>query len=176
MGGWSRRDSLGLGLSGLGSLLWAGAAKAAAGVQLVVLVRHAEKGEGDDPGLAPQGELRARNLAHVLRSIGVGAVFSTDTRRTRATAEPTANAAGLQVAVYKAEDAAGVAERVRNLGVPTLIVGHSNTLRTFTQAFGAGDIGDLAHEEYDRLELLFIVDAVAHRFTLRQTPLEPGSP
>ncbi len=173
MGGWSRRDSLGLGLAGLGSLLLAGNAQASEGAQLVVLVRHAEKGAGEDPPLTKEGEWRAQALSQVLRSVGIGAVFSTDTRRTRATAEPTAKLGGVQVALYAPNDAAAVAERVRNLGLPTLIVGHSNTLRTLSQTFGGGDMGDLEHGEYDRLELLILVGAAAHRFSLRQAAVGP---
>ncbi|MCG8457650.1 MAG: histidine phosphatase family protein, partial [Holophagales bacterium] len=65
------------------------------------LVRHAEK-ERDgtrDPALTEEGQRRARKLVHALGSAGLQAIYATPWRRTRATAEPLAQALGLEVRI-----------------------------------------------------------------------------
>jgi broad specificity phosphatase PhoE len=98
----------------------------------IIVVRHAEKqADGDDPVLAPAGQVRAQRLADALRAQPLDAVYATRYRRALETAAPTARAHGLEVRQY---DAAGtatdLAARLRR-DHPTgtvLVVGHSNTV------------------------------------------------
>jgi len=73
----------------------------------VILVRHAEKAgdEGDVP-LTDAGRQRAALLADMLGESGVDAVYSTHWKRNTQTAAPLARAAGLDVTVLRADDAA----------------------------------------------------------------------
>ena len=65
------------------------------------LVRHAEKElEGDDPALSKAGYERADRLAAILSTVKFEAIYSSDTRRTRDTAAPTANAANMDIKIY----------------------------------------------------------------------------
>ncbi|MBB4078192.1 broad specificity phosphatase PhoE [Lewinella aquimaris] len=98
-------------------------------VTTFILVRHAEKGFGDDPNLTPQGQERAQRLSEMLSTEAIDRVYTTDTKRTRQTAQPTADAHGLKVNFYKTEDLPSFASRVRraHVGETVLIVGHSNT-------------------------------------------------
>lgn len=108
-------------------------------------VRHAEKqvlaGERD-PELTPQGVQRTEALADKMSSIKLSAVFSTDYRRTRNTARPTAQRQNLDIQLY---DAGKSSEFVTTLlqQAPTghyLIVGHSNTLPAMLRAAGVKEL------------------------------------
>ena len=98
-------------------------------VSTFILVRHAEKGDGDDPDLTPEGAARAERLRDRLAQEHVTKIYSTDTRRTRQTAAPTAEEAGLEVMVYSPDDLDGFARSLKqqSSGETVLIVGHSNT-------------------------------------------------
>lgn len=121
----------------------------------VVLVRHAEKDAGPDPQLLPTGAARAEALAAALRDAPLQAVYSTDTRRTRATAAPTAAGHGLPVTTYAPESSAELAAKLRATGGAYLIVGHSDTVPAFVATLGAGAAPPIHHEEYDRFTLVF---------------------
>src|SRR5690606_31362275 len=67
-----------------------------------VVVRHAERAEDDprDPNLSAAGNARAAALAEALRDAPLVATYATEYRRTRQTAQPTADAHGLPVEAY----------------------------------------------------------------------------
>ncbi len=95
----------------------------------VILVRHAEKDYGDDPILTPEGTERARRLAEMLAKTELTAVYSSDTRRTRLTAAPTAEDHDLHTRIYDVHELGAFAHRLRQMhrGETVLVVGHSNT-------------------------------------------------
>ena len=72
----------------------------------MIFVRHAEKAliPVDDPGLSPEGQLRAAELARQLVDAdvvaGIDAIYSTPYRRTVETAQPIADALGLPINTY----------------------------------------------------------------------------
>ncbi|HEX6306946.1 MAG TPA: histidine phosphatase family protein [Longimicrobiales bacterium] len=125
----------------------------------VVLVRHAEKvDDSADPELSAAGNARAVALADVLADGGVSAILTTQYRRTRMTATPTAERSGVAVEVVAASGsghAAAVAVRVRELanGGTILVVGHSNTVPAIIRALGGPDV-QIAGEEYYHLFVL----------------------
>ena len=129
---------------------------------LIVLVRHAEKSaESRDPGLTPIGEQRAEDLARALTGARLTAIYTTQYRRTRLTAEPIARAQGLTPIVIAASgdlraDAAAVAAAINALpaGSAALVVGHSNTLGPIVAALGGPALPDLCDDEYSTLFLL----------------------
>ena len=98
------------------------------------LVRHAEKQGGDDPALTTEGGQRAVDLADRLEEAGIEKIWSSDFRRTRATAEPLAKRLGLDVVIYDANDLASLAEGLKSDGVTALVVGHSNTTHCLIQS------------------------------------------
>ena len=95
----------------------------------IYLVRHAEKGEGEDPPLIAEGAERARQLSELLADESLDAVYSTDTRRTRETAAPSAEHHGREIELYNPDDLEGFAAELlqRHGGQTILVVGHSNT-------------------------------------------------
>ena len=122
----------------------------------VYLVRHAEKtAEPDDPELTPEGAERAQTLADLLEDEPIEAIWSTDTRRTQATAAPLAGRLGIEVQSYDASDLAGFATQIESAGETALIVGHSNTTPELSAELG-GKAGSAIDEtrEYDRLYVL----------------------
>jgi len=129
------------------------------GFTTVYVVRHAEaEHAGDDPGLTDVGVARAEALASLLRSADLDAVYSSPTQRTMQTAAPTALVHELDVSPYPPKDAEGLAERIArdHVGQTLLVVGHSNTVPMIVQAFGAGTIDDIAHDEHDNLYVVTI--------------------
>jgi len=123
----------------------------------IYLVRHAEKDPTPglaDPGLTPAGEARAQLLAQRLARRKPAALFTTDTRRTRATLAPLARATGLTPEVYSAKESAALAERLRQqyAGKTVVVVGHSNTLLPLLAALGAAPLpSEIRDEEYNYL-------------------------
>ena len=131
---------------------------AATGVTTVYLVRHAEKKlDNEDPDLTEAGQQRAQALAHALRSERLDAIFSTETRRTRQTAAPAAEARGLKVRLYGKEDITRVIMHVRRAPGRYLVIGHSNTVPDLVSRLG-GEPGAAIDEasEFDRLYVLVL--------------------
>lgn len=125
---------------------------AASASPIVYLVRHAEKMKGDDPSLTEQGRLRAEALADTLEDEDIQLIFSTNYARTLETAAPLAARRGLEIILYDPGDLPGFADTLRQVTVPTLVVGHSNTTPDLVTLLG-GDGGKPIIEatEYDRL-------------------------
>lgn len=120
-----------------------------------VIVRHAEKvlDGSDDPALTVAGGARAQAIAGWLADSDVVAVYSTDTRRTRQTAMPTAQAHGLEVTAYDGkEPAAALATRLRSAHPrgTVLVVGHSNTAPGIASALCGCEVEPMDEDEYDR--------------------------
>lgn len=116
----------------------------------VFLVRHAEKASGDNPGLTPEGQVRARQLANLLDAVSLDAVFSTKFRRTELTADPVAAAKGLPITDYDPSDLPAFAKMLQKeyQGKTVLVVGHSNTTPTLA---GLLD-GTLSYPPFDEAE------------------------
>ena len=121
------------------------------------LVRHAERadagrgGAGSDPELSAAGLARADALAVTLKDAGITAIFATEYKRTRQTAEPLAKALGLTVTVVPAKDVAGLVERIGKSSGPVLVVGHSNTVPDVIKALGVDTPVQIADADYDNL-------------------------
>jgi broad specificity phosphatase PhoE len=125
---------------------------AAAEPSAIYLVRHGEKAAvGQDPGLTPQGQARAQNIAAILHRAGITAIFSTPTARTQQTAAPLARQLGLTVQLYDPRLPKALVEKVRALNGAVLVVGHSNTLPELVKLFGGAPGSDILDDEFDRL-------------------------
>jgi 2,3-bisphosphoglycerate-dependent phosphoglycerate mutase len=135
-----------------------------AGTTTFLLVRHAEKEQGDDPALTAAGTARAEELARVVADLGVDAIYSTRYKRTQETARPTAKATGIDVqldAIRPADLAAYYAEFTQDLierhaGKRVLLVGHSNTVPMIIEALGAAGAPSLGENDYDDLFVVIV--------------------
>ncbi|MEM9181015.1 MAG: histidine phosphatase family protein [Pseudomonadota bacterium] len=151
-----------------------------AAVHEIYLVRHAEKQLGNDPSLTPAGQTRAETLAEILSDKGLTQIYSTDYKRTLATAAPIAARTGLEIELYDASDLAAFANTLRATEGVHLVVGHSNTTPPLVQALG-GDPGSDIDEasEYDRLYIVTIqpdtVSSRIDRYGVRYEREESGA-
>lgn len=118
----------------------------------IYIVRHAEKQlVGNDPELAYVGGVRAQKLAQILEDQEIRHIFSTDYKRTRLTAVPTANDAGLEIQTYDPKNHDQLVKQLRSLEGNILVVGHSNTVSQLANYFvgGSEKFDDLTDLEYD---------------------------
>lgn len=104
--------------------------------QTYYIVRHAEKAVVDgnpnmtanDPPLTEAGVARAMALKALLKDEKIGYIFSTNTLRTRSTAEPLSRHIDVPVEIYNPRPDASFIQKLRSLDKNVLIVGHSNTI------------------------------------------------
>src|SRR6476469_6654694 len=97
------------------------------------IVRHAEKAAQEvnmtsDVPLTEKGKQRAEALKDVLKGKKIGYVFSTNTVRTKSTAQPTADEFHLQIEIYGPRPDSAFIQLFRSKRKNTLVVGHSNTV------------------------------------------------
>ena len=124
-----------------------------------LLVRHAEKLGGSDPGLTADGQARANALADVLADADVDLIVSSQFRRTRDTAAPLAARLGMEVETRALDgnDAAGSSAAIAldlattHAGQTILMVGHSNTIPHIASALTGIPMDDLDERDYDNL-------------------------
>ena len=103
-----------------------------------IIVRHAEKDTtlanaklmASDPPLNSIGETRALSLADKLKEYKINQIYSSNYKRTKATASPIAKAQNLNIAIYDPRNLDAFATQLlssENTGKTILIVGHSNS-------------------------------------------------
>jgi broad specificity phosphatase PhoE len=137
------------------ALAIAGSAQA----QTVVIVRHAEKGEGSDPDLTAAGQARAQALAESVK--GVTRVLATPTKRTTQTAAPTAGGVTVETVAFEGGTAAHIARvaaEARKAGPKdlVLVVGHSNTVPEIARALGDAVARPLTDCDYDSMTVIYL--------------------
>ena len=119
-----------------------------------VVVRHAEKRVDDavDSPLSEMGHARAQRLASLLGGEPLVAVYATQFRRTRETAEPVARSHGIQITSYDAAVAAGSLATQLRADHPrgtVLVVGHSNTVADIVSALSGQTVEPLTEAQFD---------------------------
>ena len=132
----------------------------------IYLVRHAEKQsiQGKDPSLTAKGEQRAKNLASVLKSVNLSAVYSTPYKRTIETGTPTAKSKNLVIVQgYKPAEEFAHELLSNHQGESILVVGHSNTTPELIKALGVETTITIEHHQYGDL---FIVEIDNSRIKL----------
>jgi phosphohistidine phosphatase SixA len=125
---------------------------------IVYLVRHAEKvDQSEDPNLSEAGKERSLELSKVLKDVALVQIFSTNYKRTKETANPTAESKKITVELYDPSKLEDFAKKLKDLGGKHLVVGHSNTTPELVKLLG-GEPGTAIDEatEYDRLYILTI--------------------
>ncbi len=125
----------------------------------IFLVRHAEKEAGDDvdakdPGLSDAGRARAESLALILKDARLTAIYVTEFKRTRQTASPIAQAAGVEVTTVQGKEIDALVAKLKEHEGNALIVGHSNTLPEIIKALGVSVSVPVKEDDYDNLFVL----------------------
>jgi 2,3-bisphosphoglycerate-dependent phosphoglycerate mutase len=138
------------------------------------VVRHAEKEASatadmmtTDAPLSAAGAERALALRDQLKDAGIGAIYSTATNRTTATARPLSAATGVAIQLYDAQNPLFIKQLVRHRGAPVLVVGHSNTVDDIVNTLtGKNLLQDLPETQYGDL---FIVRLKGKKAELEQS-------
>ena len=123
----------------------------------IVVVRHADKiDDSDDAVLSPTGEAQAKRLAHVLKDLGISAIYTTQFKRTIQTATPLADLLKIKLLAYEQTDVNAVATEIRRKHPKevVMVVGHRSTVPKILKQFGASEPVALGSSEYDSLFIL----------------------
>lgn len=136
------------------------------------IVRHAEKataspGMSSDVALSDAGQQRAAALKEALKDKKIDEVFSTNTIRTKSTAQPTADHFGKTITVYGPRPDSAFIQLLKSKHRNILVVGHSNTIDDIVNGlYGKKAVpGDLPETEYDNL---FIIKVKGKKVSFRQ--------
>ena len=145
------------------------------GTTTIIVVRHAERPAGVDT-LDATGFARADDLAGVCRSAGIGAIYHSNTVRTRLTAAPAARLLGITPVEYPATDFDTLIGDIftKHCGGTVLVVGHSNTVGRIIAAAGGPSMPDLADDEFDNLFVLQVRGDAADLLHLHYGSRAPG--
>lgn len=131
----------------------------------VYLLRHFEKSSSStqpkDPELTEKGAARAERLATFLQDKNITHIFSSNYRRTRQTAAPSAEKLGLDVALYDPSKLPAFANQLLAL-LPEqkgsiVVVGHSNTTGPLLTLLG-GPHRTLSEADYGDVFFLDLSD------------------
>lgn len=144
----------------------------------IYVVRHAEKapqapGGSSDVQLSAAGLKRAQDLKQVMESKGIKSVYSTNTIRTKTTAQPTSDHFGLLIETYNPRPDSAFITLLRSKKSPVLVVGHSNTIDDIANMLAGSKVvaGDLPETQFDHL---YILKKKGKKFTF--TDLHYGVP
>jgi broad specificity phosphatase PhoE len=108
-----------------------------------------------DVPLSEQGKQRAMALKDLLLTQKIKHIFSTDYKRTMATAQPLAAASGIPILPYQATDTLFVGRLKRITAGNVLVVGHSNTVDDLVNGLtGKSDLQDLQDSQYGDLFII----------------------
>ena len=127
---------------------------------VVVIVRHAEKAVigGNDPDLSSAGRARAEALARILKDSGITAIFTSEFKRTRETAAPTATSAHVSPTVVAAKDTDALLAKLHQLNGNALVVGHGDTIPNIIKALGINSTISIPDEDYSELLIVTLGD------------------
>lgn len=140
---------------------------------VVIVVRHAERAAepASDPALSAEGRARAQALPDAVGAAPVAAIYTTQFRRTRETAEPLAVRAGVPVTPRPAsgENLATHADDLArhilatHAGQTVVVVGHSNTVPALVAALSGAPAPPLTEADYGDLFRIVIPPSGAAR-------------
>jgi phosphohistidine phosphatase SixA len=137
----------------------------------VFLVRHAEKEDEpkQDPPLKKEGVARSQELARILSTAGIKAIYTSQFLRTKQTAEPLAAKTGVSVTVLTlkpnpsnlrliAEES--TAELVNKIlqrpGDSALVIGHSNWIPDVIKMLGGDVVPTIDEQKFDDLFIVTV--------------------
>ncbi len=128
---------------------------------VIFLVRHAERAAvsghvPSDTGLSREGKERAEDLARALKDAQITAIYTTEYKRTRETAEPLAQSLGIRPEIVQSDDFRTLIAKLKALRGNALVVGHSNTLPQIINELGVTSRVTVAETEHDNLFMVVL--------------------
>jgi broad specificity phosphatase PhoE len=142
-------------------------------VTTVFLIRHAERAEEprQDPPLTEKGAARSQELARLLSTAGIKAIYTSQFARTKLTAEPLAKQLGVTPTALTLKTSQAnprmIAEEstketvdkiLSHNGGSVLVVGHSNSIPDVIKMLGGDVTPTIDEKKYDNL---FVVTVYA---------------
>lgn len=125
------------------------------------VVRHAEKAAAgpnmsSDVALSEDGQKRAQKLRDLLKNAKITEIFSTNTIRTKTTAQPTADYFKKDIQIYGPRPDSAFIQLIKSKKKNVLIVGHSNTIDDIANGLsGEKKVpGDLDDSNYNSLFII----------------------
>ena len=132
------------------------------------VMRHLQKGTGQDPPLTEEGRANARRLIGMFAADPPRVIYVSEWRRTRETAAPLAARLRVKVRRYRAGDTPGLIARVLAERGPVLIVGHSDTVPEIVARLGGERPAPLAETDFG--DVWHVWGAPPRTVRLRVTP------
>ena len=133
------------------------------------IVRHAEKATitmTSDVPLSDMGQQRAVALKNELNDKKIRHIFSTNTIRTKSTAQPLSEILGISIQTYDAKDTTFIS-RLKDINKNVLIVGHSNTVDNLINGLtGKNLLQDLPESQYGDL---FIIKKKGRKYSFEKS-------
>lgn len=129
-------------------------------VTKIFIVRHAEKGTGNDPELTAEGNVRAGDLMRRLKNEGIQKIYVSRTHRSQQTADSMRIQLKIDTAYYTADTLCDnlVDAIIENgdFGKTILIIAHSNTIPQIIRKFGVSDYphGNIPDSDHDQLFII----------------------
>jgi phosphohistidine phosphatase SixA len=128
---------------------------------VIFLVRHAERAAvsghvPSDTGLSRQGKARAQDLAQALKDAQITAIYTSEYKRTKETAEPLAQSLGIRPEVVQSDDFRTLTAKLKALRGNALVVGHSNTIPQIINALGVPSRVTVTETEHDNLFMVVL--------------------
>lgn len=146
----------------------------------IFIVRHAEKGAGNNPLLTDDGNKRAGDLMRKLQHEGIAKIYVSNTRR----AENTGDSMRIQLKIDTVHYIADtLCDKLVNaimqhsdFGKTILIIAHSNTIPQIIRKFGVKDYpyGDIPDNEFDNIFLITYKNEKA-RLKIMKYGAKPGA-
>lgn len=138
---------------------------------VVFLVRHAEK-EAEpkqDPPLTKEGVARSQELARILSTAGIKAIYTSQFIRTKQTAEPLTARTGVSVTaltlkpnpsnlrLIAEESTAEVVNKIlQRPGDNALVIGHSNWIPDVIKMLGGNVVPTIDEQKFDDLFIVTV--------------------
>jgi phosphohistidine phosphatase SixA len=137
----------------------------------VFLVRHAEKEDEpkQDPPLKKEGVTRSQDLARILGTANIKAIYTSQFVRTKQTAEPLTAKTGVSVTALTLkpnpanlrliadESTAEVVNKIlQRPGDSALVIGHSNWLPDVIKALGGDVVPTIDEQKFDDLFIVTV--------------------
>lgn len=134
------------------------------------IVRHAEKESAvmsnPDVPLSTAGKERAEALKLKLANKNINQIFSTNTLRTKSTAQPLSDAINIPIQTYDPRDTVFINNIKLNSKGNVLIIGHSNTVDDIVNRFlMRQELTDLPESQYGDL---FIVKRKGKKYSFEK--------
>lgn len=135
----------------------------------IFMVRHADRNGNLDALKVPLGTDRAKELKRVLQNTGIDSIYSTNTIRTKGTAQPLADHLNMTTALYA--NSYKVIDTIlkKHKGKEVLVVGHSNTVDSLIKRCGCPGIGLIPDTQFDNLYLVIVNHPAGNLLIKRNT-------